>query len=181
MQTKIIDRVVVLMTVAASLLIGGCSEQRISDLEQYVSAEKAKPAGRIRPVPEFKAYDSYVYMVDENSRSPFEPTQQEEVVFAKDDSGSNGLAPDRDRHRESMENFPLDTLRYVGSLERGGEIWAIIISPDSLIHKIKVGNYIGQNYGKITKITDTDIEISELVTNGIGGWIERLAGLSLLE
>lgn len=181
MLAERVDKVFALMVISITVLIGGCSEHSMSDLERYVSSEKAKPAGRIKPVPEFKAYDSYFYIVDKNSRSPFEPNQQEEVIFDKDYNGANGLAPDRDRHRESLENFPLDTLRYVGSLERRGEIWAIIISPDSLIHKISVGNYIGQNYGKITKITDTGIEVSELVTNGIGGWIERLAGLRLLE
>ena len=181
MLTKRIHKAVVLMAVAVSLLIGGCSEQSISDLERYVSTEKAKKAGRIKAVPEFKAYDSYVYTVDENSRSPFEPVQQEEMVSNLAEATGDGLSPDANRHRESLESFPLDTLRYVGSLERGGKMWAIIISPNALIHKIQVGNYIGQNYGKITDISDSSVEISELISNGMGGWIERLAGLSMIE
>ena len=181
MLTKRIHKVVVLMAVAVSLLLGGCSEHSISDLERYVSAEKAKKAGRIKAVPEFKAYDSYVYTVGENSRSPFEPVQQEEMVSNLAEVAGGGLSPDTNRHRESLESFPLDTLRYVGSLERDGNMWAIIISPNALIHKIQVGNYIGQNYGKITDISDSRVEISELVTNGMGGWIERLAGLSMIE
>jgi type IV pilus assembly protein PilP len=161
-------------------MLSGCSDHTMNDLVDYVAAEKVKPAGGIKSVPEFKAYDSYIYIVKENSRSPFEPAQQEEMISNEADIGG-GLSPDINRHRESLENFPLDTLKYVGSLEQSGQIWAIIISPDSLIHKINVGNYIGQNYGKIIHITDTEIEISELVTNGMGGWIERLAGLSLIE
>ncbi len=178
MLTRNTDKFFVLIVLTSTLMVSGCSDQTISDLERYISAEKAKPAGRIRPVPEFKAYDSYFYSVEENRRSPFEPNQHEEVVM--DDKG-DGISPDIARHKESLENFPLDALRYVGSLERGGKIWAIIISPDSLIHKINMGNYMGQNYGKITDITDTRIEVSELISNGMGGWIERMAGLSLLE
>lgn len=176
-----LNRLVVLIALLISFSLSGCSEYSISDLEKYVGLEKAKKAGRIKPVPEFKAYDSYVYAVKENSRSPFEPVQQEEMVANQVNVDGGGLAPDANRHRESLEAFPLDTLRYVGSLEQHGEFWAIIISPDSLIHKIKVENYIGQNYGKITSITDSSVEISELVPNGMGGWIERLAGLSLIE
>ena len=170
----------VVIVMALSILLSGCGEQNMSDLERYVIAEKSKKAGQIRPVPEFKAYETYVYVVDENTRSPFEPNQTEPMEVVESEPGG-GISPDSNRHKESLENFPLDTLRYVGSLERGGKIWAIIISPDALIHKISVGNYIGQNYGKITKITDSEIEVSELVTDGMGGWLERLAGLSLVE
>ncbi|MDH3353611.1 MAG: pilus assembly protein PilP [Chromatiales bacterium] len=169
-----------IFSIAGCLVLSGCSDQRMNDLTSYVASEKEKKAGRIRPVPEFKAYDSYIYAVGKDSRSPFEPTQHEELITNTVEPG-DGLSPDINRHKESLESFPLDTLRYVGSLEQKGKIWAIIISPDSLIHKIKVGNYMGQNYGKIMAITDTGIEISELVTNGMGGWIERLAGLSLIE
>jgi len=181
MLAERVHRVVVVVAISISVLLVGCSEYSISDLERYVGTEKAKKAGRIKPVPEFKAYETFVYVVDDSGRSPFEPMQQEEMVSNEVVMAGGGLSPDAARHRESLENFPLDTLRYVGSLERGGNIWAIIISPDSLIHKIKIGNYIGQNYGKITHISDTNVEISELVPNGMGGWIERLAGLSLIE
>ena len=171
---------VLIFSVTIYLSLSGCSEQTMSDLTDYVAAEKSKKAGGIKPVPEFKAYDSYIYVIEANSRSPFEPAQEEEMRTDEVVAG-DGLSPDINRHKESLEGFPLDTLRYVGSLEQEGKIWAIIISPDSLIHKINIGNYIGQNYGKITNITDTGVEISELVTNGMGGWIERLAGLSLIE
>jgi type IV pilus assembly protein PilP len=182
MQAERVHTIFVMMVVlTVSVLLSGCSEHSMSDLESYVNAEKAKKAGRIKLVPEFKAYDSYIYVVDENGRSPFEPMQQEEMVANELDVSGAGIVPDVIRHRESLEGFPLDTLKYVGSLERDGKLWAIIISPDTLIHKIQVGNYIGQNYGKIINISDSQIEISELVSNGIGGWIERLAGLSLIE
>lgn len=183
MLAERMDRtVVVFLTIAVSFLLGGCSEHNMSDLDRYVSAEKAKKAGRIKSVPEFKAYDSYIYIVDENGRSPFEPTKQEEMVSNSVEAAvGGGISPDANRNRESLENYPLDTLKYVGSLERGGKIWAILISPDALIHKIKVGNFIGQNYGKITNITDSKVDVSELVPNGLGGWLERLAGLSLIE
>ncbi len=180
MQTVRTASAVALMVTTLALFVGGCSDHTLADLEQYVSAEKAKKAGRIRPVPEFKAYDSYVYTVDENSRSPFDPIQQEELISEQNQS-IGALSPDADRHKESLELFPLDTLRYVGSLEQDGKIWAIIISPDSLIHKIQVGNYIGMNYGKVINITDSKLDISELVTNALGGWLERQAGLSLIE
>lgn len=158
-------------------LLPGCSGGDMSDLQQYVRAEKAKPPGRLIPVPEFKSYEIFHYTA-EDLRDPFKPFDTlEEIVVT---SGS-GIRPDEHRHRETLEGFPLDTLRFVGHLEMGGEDWAIITSPDSMVHRVKAGNYVGTNFGKIVDVMEDRLIIDELVSDGRGGWIEREAALSLID
>jgi type IV pilus assembly protein PilP len=160
--------------------LSACSDNGFTDLKQYVASVKARPAGRIPPLPEFKTYETFAYSAD-TLRDPFEMFENEaELVQATKLEGA-GIKPDQERNKETLEAYPLDTLRFVGQLEKDNETWAIVTSPDSLVHRVKVGNYIGQNYGKITAVTETQLEIRELVPDGMGGWIEREAALSLGE
>jgi type IV pilus assembly protein PilP len=159
------------------LTLFGCSETN-SDLQAYVRSVKAKPAGRIAPMPEFKPYETFTYS-DKNLRDPFS-------VITDDESGDSiksGLAlrPDMNRNKEALEEYPLDTLHFVGHLERGDERWAIITSPDHLVYRVKIGNHLGSNYGEIIAISETQIDIKEIIEDGLGGWIEREAALSLTE
>lgn len=166
-----------LVAVAFSLLTG-CSDGDMSDLQQYVRAEKAKPPGRLMPVPEFKSYEIFEYTAGE-LRDPFKHFAADADLAAAIDSGIPG--PDLTRHREALESFPLDTLRFVGHLEMGGDRWAIVTAPDEMVHRVKVGNYIGTNFGKIVEVTESRLMIDEIVPDGRGGWIEREAALSLIE
>lgn len=159
------------------LALAGCSSGN-SDLQAYVRSVKAKPAGRIAPVPEFKPYETFAYS-DENLRDPFS-------VITDDVEGSAinsdlSLRPDMNRNKEALEEYPLDTLHFVGHLEKDDERWAIITSPDQLVYRVKVGNHLGSNYGEIVAISETRIDITEIIEDGLGGWIERDAALSLTE
>ncbi len=93
----------------------------------------------------------------------------------------SGIRPDVNRPREALEEYPLDSLRMVGTLEQGGQMWALVRAEDGTIHRVQPGNYVGQNYGRITRITESKIELVEIVPDGLGGWMERPATLALSE
>ena len=96
-------------------------------------------------------------------------------------STTAGPQPDLDRNREELEQYALDSLRMVGTLDRDGTVWAIVRSPDSIIHRISVGNYMGKNHGKIIGISEDRIELMEIIPDGLGGFEERDAALALAE
>lgn len=158
-------------------VISGCSSSN-SDLQAYVRDIKSRPAGKIAPVPEFKPYESFAY-ADKDLRDPFSIINND-TNFKTTNIG-NELRPDINRNKETLEEYPLDTLHFVGHLEKDGERWAIITSPDHLVYRVRVGNHLGTNYGEIVAISESQIDIKEIVQDGLGGWIERNAALSLTE
>lgn len=160
------------------VLLMGCSGND-DDLYSRIKSVKARPAGKITPVPEFKPYETFTY-ADSNLRDPFSvfTNDSEQGGFTSSDMS---LRPDINRNKEALEDYPLDTLHFVGHLEKDGERWAIITSPDQLVYRVKVGNHLGTNYGEILTISETRIEIKEIIQDGLGGWIEREAALSLTE
>lgn len=156
------------------LLLGACSGNQYGDLEAYVKQVKARKSGRIAPLPEVKPYEVFTYQA-QNYRDPFTTYVDE----APPENASN--RPDMNRKREALEQFPLDTLSYVGDLEKSGVRWGLISAPDKSVYRVQVGNYLGKNYGKITSISDTTIEINEVIPDGAGGWVDRKASLSLTQ
>ncbi len=115
---------------------------------------------------------------------PFEPFYLEPPRPTGDGTtavSDNGISPDFDRNREELESYPLDYLRMMGTLEKGEQFWAILRDPDAIIHRVQVGNFIGQNNGKIPGISEDRIELLEIIPDGRGGWEERQAELALAE
>lgn len=168
-----------LMTLLALLpLLAGCVNDSISDLRQYADEVKARPAGRIPPLPEIKQVETFAYIA-EGKRDPFlaEVGEEEEEQELPD----NGLRPDLLRRKEELESFPLDSIRMVGTLELHGVIWGLVVSTDGTIHRVKPGNYMGQNHGQITDIQEDRIELNEIVPDGRGRYMERQASLALSE
>lgn len=166
-----------LMMVVVITTLSSCSSDDMSDLQAFIAAEKAKPPGRIPPVPEPKYYPAHEYAM-QDMRNPFAKVDRvvvEEGGGAGLDSGKIG------RNLETLESYPLDTLQYVGSLVQDDTKWAIVTSPDNLVHRVEVGNYLGQNAGKIITISELKIEILERIPNGIGGYVDREAALSIIE
>ena len=96
-------------------------------------------------------------------------------------ASNNGIKPDFDRPTEPLEEFPLDSLRMVGTLEQREDQWALINDTDGTIHRVQPGNYAGQNHGKIIRITDFEIELTEIIPDGIGGWVERQSSIAISE
>jgi type IV pilus assembly protein PilP len=89
--------------------------------------------------------------------------------------------PDRNRNREPLEEFPVDSLRMVGTIDFNGHTYALVKAPDSVIHRVTIGDHMGQNYGKIVTITPSEVDLSEVIPDGFGGWTERPASLALEE
>jgi type IV pilus assembly protein PilP len=162
-----------LVLVVAAISLAGCGGN-MDDLDQYINETKAKPGGRIDPLPEITPYNVFMYTADaEGIRSPFVPdTPQVSSV-------SGGARPDRDRSREYLESFSLDTLGMVGTLDMGGTNFGLVQTADGLIHRVAIGNYMGQNDGRITEISESEIKLVEIISDGIGGYIERDAAVSL--
>ena len=162
------------------LIIGGCSGDNLSDLRNFVQTEKAKPGGRVEPIPEVKPFESFAYN-DKGRKSPFQPWGLSGEGGKSSVASKGGLHPDTNRRREALESFPLDALHMVGTLTQKNGVWAIIKAPDGLVYRVKRNNYMGQNYGRITKITDDKVELVEIVPDGLGGWEERKASLVLAD
>ncbi len=157
-------------------VLPACSSQKHSDLDDYIEDVKQKTRGRIEPLPEVKTYESEVYGAME-LRDPFTPYQDE----PSEELAEPGLTPDQNRSREALEAFPLDSLAFVGHLERDGNLWGLVQAPDESIHRVSVGNHIGKNYGEILNISESNIVLKEIIPNGSGGWVEREASLALTE
>jgi type IV pilus assembly protein PilP len=170
----------VLIAALAGLMIAGCSSDNLSDLRNFVQAEKAKPGGRVEPIPEVKPFESFTYKV-KGRKSPFQPWGINAGAAKSARSSAGGLQPDTHRRREALEAFPLDTLRMVGTLSQKNGMWAIIRAPDGLVYRVTRNNYLGQNYGRITKISEDKVELVEIVPNGLGGWEQRHTNLVLAE
>lgn len=170
----------VLVTLLTPLLLTACTGgDHLDDLRAYVAEVKARKHGRVEPLPEIKPHETFLYQAYD-LRDPFAPApfSQPATVTA---TASNGIRPDMNRRREPLEEFPLDTLRMVGTLERDQERWGLVQARDGTVHRLKVGNYIGQNYGKIVAISEQEISLVEIVPDGLGGWTERKAALAINE
>ena len=163
-------RLAVLAALVAGLL-AGCSG-RDGDLDRFIDATKKEPGGRVEPLPEVKPYEAFTY-TDQDLRSPFVP--------GGSGGASAGLRPDSKRNREFLEQFSLDTLKMVGTLNLGGSHYGLVSTKDGRVHRVVVGEHIGTNDGKITDITPSKIALVEIIPDGLGGYIERPAALGLNE
>lgn len=162
-------------------LLSAC-DQGISDLHSYVTDIKSQPPGRIEPIPEFTPYQNFEY-TSSDLRDPFRKLdfrRPDELPGEVEGTGS-GLKPDADRVREPLEDFPLDTLRMKGTVTQDGIKWALIFAPDNTVHRVIEGNYLGQNHGRITSVSDEKIELTEIVPDGLGNYIERSTAIALIE
>jgi type IV pilus assembly protein PilP len=162
---------VLALTLLCGGLLAGCSG-RDSDLDRFIAATKKEPGGRVEPLPEIKPYDSYAYS-SSAMRSPFVPGASR--------GGASGPRPEVQRNREFLEQFSLDTLRMVGTLKLNGQSYGLVQVADGRVQRVLVGNHLGQNDGRITDIAPNKISVTELVPDGLGGYIERPAALALNE
>ncbi|MGA9852897.1 MAG: pilus assembly protein PilP [Gammaproteobacteria bacterium] len=141
------------------------------DLEQYVAQVKARRGGHIAPLPQIKPFETYTYD-DASLRSPFIPQLQS---YANSGTGGSttGLHPDFNRPHEYLEQFPLDSLKMMGTMTLSGAMYALIRDGDGVVHKVGVGQYMGQNFGKVIKIGQAGLVLREIIPDGQGGWVER--------
>lgn len=149
--------------------LSACGGSR-GDLEKWVAEVKAKPAPALQPLPVMKQFETFEYTA-QSLRDPFDQ------AFTGD--GGNGPRPDPNRPKQTLEMFPLDSMKMVGSLGSGKGLVALVMAPDKVTYRVQPGNYMGQSDGRVTAVYEDRIELVELVPDGAGGWLERPAKMAL--
>ena len=171
-QRTTVWRLLVVTTIATGL--GACGAE-MGDLRTYVDEVKARPGGIIAPLPRIVPAPTFAYEAGDR-RSPFLPETPQGVGSLNPDAIQG---PDPNRPREFLEQFPLDTLRMVGTLETLGDSFGLVQTSDGLIYRVTLGHHMGQNYGRVTLISDSEIVLVEIISDGIGGYLERPAAIGL--
>lgn len=166
--------------------LAGCVSSDKTDLEQQVADILARPGSGVEKLPEIKPYEAYAYQSGKkNARSPFDLFYEERPAdeTAAEDSGlTEAMEKElKYRNREELESFELDSLRMVGTMVDQNNEWGIVRDPDGVVHRVRVGNYLGRNVGKILTIEEDRIELREIVRNPNGRWVERPAALALAQ
>jgi type IV pilus assembly protein PilP len=160
-------RVVSLLAVA---LVAGCSS-RDADLDRFIEHTKQEQPGGVAPLPEVKPYDSFVYDAA-GMRSPFMPGTSSEA-------STSNVRPTSQRNREYLEQFALDALSMGGTITIKGRTYGLVKTKSNQVLQVLPGNYLGQNEGRVTKVEPSRISITEIVPDGLGGYMERVSALTL--
>lgn len=148
------------------------------ELDNYINQVKARPQGKVEPLPTFTPYESFTYGASVE-RSPFDrPVDLTHRVYGR--SGSD-VKPDVNREREYLEGYDLGDLSMVGTIKKGDTLWALIADPTGFVTTVTDSNYIGKNHGKIITTENTQIELLEIVSDGLDGWVERPRILAVSE
>ena len=173
-------RYLVLMALVGVVFTSGCSsEGQHGDLHDFMADIKKKPSGVIDPLPTFRSYKTFSYGAMA-MRSPFEPPMTLAVTDSV--SGDNKVkAPDENRKKEYLENYNFAAISMVGALSKDGHIWSLVNDGSGGIHRVTAGNYMGKNHGRITLVTNSKVDVIEVVPDGKGEWVERPRTLALKE
>lgn len=165
------------MGVVLVFFLSGCAGDREHrDLHEFMEQARKQPGGEMQPLPTVKPYKTFAYSAL-TLRSPFE----EPILLTTEraSAGKSTVKPDEARQKELLESINFASLSMVGSLAKDGQIWSLLNDGEGGIHRVKVGNYIGKNHGRIVAITPTKVDVIEIVPDGKGGWIERPRSLRL--
>ena len=160
-----------------TILLAGCGGDEFQDLRDFVETSGADMRGKIEPPPEVRPYESFVYVNDDALPNPFMPREKD----MRDAGGSGANQPDMDRPKEALEEFSLESLKMVGFLYQNKVGHAVIRAADGKLHRVKAGNYIGTNFGKIVEVIESEIIVKEMVQDSAGVWTERVSSLQLIE
>jgi len=153
--------------------LSALAQSIVDDLNQQYPRHRVEC--RIEPLPPVKPFEPFTYE-GFDLPDPFKPRKLAE----KRDGGASGLAPDLNRRKEPLEAFPLEQLKMVGTLSQGKDTYALVRA-DKTLYRVKKGNYMGQNFGLITDVTESEIKLKEIVQDSAGDWAERQSVLPLLE
>jgi type IV pilus assembly protein PilP len=165
-----INTIFYMVPVSLCLLVAGCSSDGYTDIDEFMAETKARPAGHIKPIPPFQTFKSFTYGAS-GLRSPFEkPIDVKDITIIQMRSD---VKPDENRTKEYLEQFSLDSLTMVGTLEQSGTLWALMLDQEGSVHRVTQGNYIGRNNGRIVETTESYVSVVEIVSNGVDGWVER--------
>jgi type IV pilus assembly protein PilP len=166
----------ILIPILVCIGLASCSGEQYSDLKQFVKDSDNLPHGRVPPLPDVRPYEPFTYdaytLVD-----PFKPRKIEPPKSAS----GGGIQPDLTRRKEPLEAYPLENLRMVGTLQQNKTNFALVKTPDNNLFRVKVGNYIGQNFGLISEISESTIKLKEIVQDSGGDWAERVSTMTLID
>lgn len=171
-----------ILVVLAAATLGACGGTDSEELQQWMTEQRSQARARVQPIPEPKKFTPQDYRQDA-ATDPFSNQKLAQALkrdSAQSTSNAGLIAPELTRRKEALEAYPLDSMAMVGSLIKTGQPVALL-RVDNLLYQVRSGNYIGQNYGRITKIGETEIVLREIVQDGSGEWIERIAKLQLQE
>ena len=176
-------RQAVVLALVAAAAVAGCEGSDSAELNKWMADQRAVTKPKVTPIPEPKKFQPEAYAQE----AQVEPFSKEKLAMAlKRDSQQQGSAsaalvqPELSRRKEALEGYPLDAMVMVGSLMKQGQPVALI-KVDNLLYQVRPGNYLGQNYGKITKVGESEVVLRELVQDAAGEWVERVATLQLQE
>jgi type IV pilus assembly protein PilP len=163
-------RTLALLLLAA--VLAGCGSGT-AELQAYVADVKSRPGPPLDPLPVMQQFETFEYDAFD-LRDPFSMPREERATGA-----GEGPRPDENRRRELLESYPLDGLSMVGTIGTGSDMVALMLDPEGVVHRVKEGNYMGQNEGRIVRIAAGRVDLIELVPDGAGGWLERQASVAL--
>lgn len=161
-----------LLTVASTLLLSSCGESDDQDLRSWMAEQGLASKGKIDPIPAIRPYEAFTYNAFDQA-DPFKPRKIE--------TGKGSRGPDLARRKEVLESYPLESLKMVGTLQKGQAIIGLVKANDNRVFQVRQGNYMGQNFGVITAISDGEVAMKELFQDGAGDWAERQTKLMLQE
>jgi len=162
------------LLILVGLALTACSSGGMDDLQQFVAESGKGLRGRVEPLPAVKPYEPFTYAAGDLP-DPFKPRKLQPT------KGGGALQPNLNRPKEALEAYPLDSLKMVGTLQQKNLRYALVKTPDNNVYRVKIGNYMGQNFGIVTDVTDSEIKLTELVQDSAGEWTERSAGVPLTE
>lgn len=162
------------LAICGSLVLAACGGESHQDLRAWMAEQGQGVKGKLEPLPQVKPYEPFTYNAFDLP-DPFKPRKIEPG------RGSGKMAPDAARRKEPLEAFPLESLNMVGSMQQGKVTYALVRTPEKDVYQVRVGNYMGQDYGVVTGISDGEIRLKELVQDSAGDWTERSSTLQLIQ
>jgi type IV pilus assembly protein PilP len=164
---------IILLALLSTLLVA-CNGDQGDDLDKFMATAANDMGKNVEPLPEVLPYSPLQYNADGVLSDPFKARK------AANKAGA--LQPNTNRPKEALEAYPLESLKYVGSLSKNKLAYALIKTPDNTVQQVKVGNYMGPNFGLVTKIDDTGIALKEIIQDDLtGDWVERTTSINLQE
>jgi type IV pilus assembly protein PilP len=163
------------LSLCAGLALAGCGGDEHQDLRAWMAEQGKGVKGKIEPLPQVLPYEPFAYNAFDLP-DPFKPRKIE-----PNRGGGSKLAPDLTRRKEPLESYPLESLTMVGTMQQGKASFALVRSPEKDVYQVRPGNYLGQDYGVVTAVTDSEIRLKELVQDSTGDWTERASTLQLIQ
>jgi type IV pilus assembly protein PilP len=156
------------------VFLSACGNQSNDDLDAYIRNAGKDVQTKIQPLPDMKTYLTFDFNADGSLSDPFLPRKS---------YGNTGtLKPDSDRPKQPMEAYPLESISYVGMIEKPTATYALLKTPDNNVQQVKIGNFVGQNFGQVVDIKESEIVLKEIVQDNVtGSWVEKITTIALHE